>query len=87
MLNLHCPLVETEDSAEREHFLTEKLRVPVEWLHEAKATRARHEGDRHREAMHLYRAGHWTQCHRLVIQHLASGTNSATTGNCFPYRK
>ncbi|XP_023683557.2 nuclear pore complex protein Nup98-Nup96-like isoform X1 [Paramormyrops kingsleyae] len=72
MLNLHCPLVETDDSAERERFLTEKLLVPVEWLHEAKATRARHEGDKHREAMHLYRAGHWSQCHRLVIQHLAS---------------
>lgn len=72
MLDLHCPLVETEDSAEREHFLTEKLLVPVQWIHEAKATRAHREGDRHREALHLYKAGHWNQCHRLVIQHLAS---------------
>uniref|UniRef100_A0A8C9VDT0 Nuclear pore complex protein Nup98-Nup96 n=1 Tax=Scleropages formosus TaxID=113540 RepID=A0A8C9VDT0_SCLFO len=72
MLNLHCPLVETEDSAERESFLTEKLMVPVQWIHEAKAVRAQQEGDKHREAMHLYRAGHWSKCHRLVIQHLAS---------------
>ncbi|XP_061106548.1 nuclear pore complex protein Nup98-Nup96 isoform X2 [Conger conger] len=72
MLDLHCPLVETEDSAARERFLTVKLLVPVQWIHEAKATRAHREGDRHREALHLYRAGHWNQCHRLVIQHLAA---------------
>ncbi|XP_066555772.1 nuclear pore complex protein Nup98-Nup96 isoform X3 [Amia ocellicauda] len=72
MLNLHCPLLETEDSSEREHFLTDRLRVPLQWIHEAKATRACREGDKHREALHLYRAGHWNQCHRLVIQHLAS---------------
>lgn len=72
MLDLHCPLVETEESVARELFLTEKLLVPVRWIHEAKATRARREGDRHREALHLYKAGHWSQCHRLVIQHLAA---------------
>ncbi|XP_036379424.1 nuclear pore complex protein Nup98-Nup96 [Megalops cyprinoides] len=72
MLDLHCPLVETEDSAEREKFLTEKLQVPVQWIHEAKATRAHREGDKHKEALHLFKAGHWNQCHRLVIQHLAS---------------
>ncbi|KAG9351821.1 hypothetical protein JZ751_023072 [Albula glossodonta] len=72
ILDLHCPLVETEDSAEREQFLTEKLLVPVQWIHQAKATRAHREGDKHREALHLYKAGHWNQCHRLVIQHLAA---------------
>ncbi|XP_058483731.1 nuclear pore complex protein Nup98-Nup96 isoform X1 [Solea solea] len=72
MLTLHCPLQETDESARRERFLTERLLVPEQWIHEAKATRARRDGDRHQEALHLYRAGFWNQCHRLLIQHLAS---------------
>ncbi|XP_076836867.1 nuclear pore complex protein Nup98-Nup96 isoform X2 [Brachyhypopomus gauderio] len=72
ILNQHCPLEETEESAEKESFLTEKLLIPMQWVHEAKATRARRDGDKHREALHLFRAGHWNQCHRLVIQNLAS---------------
>ncbi|XP_068600169.1 nuclear pore complex protein Nup98-Nup96 [Brachionichthys hirsutus] len=72
LLALHCPLQETDESARRERFLTERLLVPQGWIHEAKATRARRHGDRHQEALHLYRAGYWNQCHRLLIQHLAS---------------
>uniref|UniRef100_A0A8C7S213 Nuclear pore complex protein Nup98-Nup96 n=1 Tax=Oncorhynchus mykiss TaxID=8022 RepID=A0A8C7S213_ONCMY len=72
MLQLHCPLLETEESAKKEHFLTERLLVPEQWLHQAKATRARRDTDSHGEALHLYRAGHWNLCHSLVIQHLAS---------------
>ncbi|XP_029375264.1 nuclear pore complex protein Nup98-Nup96 isoform X4 [Echeneis naucrates] len=72
VLTLHCPLQETDESAQRERFLIERLLIPEQWIHEAKATRARREGDRHREALHLYRAGYWSQCHRLLIQYLAS---------------
>ncbi|XP_028451471.1 nuclear pore complex protein Nup98-Nup96 isoform X2 [Perca flavescens] len=72
MLTLHCPLQETDESVRRERFLTEKLLIPEQWIHEAKATRARRESDRHQEALHLYRARYWSQCHRLLIQHLAS---------------
>ncbi|XP_077361067.1 nuclear pore complex protein Nup98-Nup96 [Festucalex cinctus] len=72
VLNLHCPLQETDESASREQFLTERLHVPKRWIHEAKSVRARHRSDKHREALHLYRAGHWNQCHRLLITHLAS---------------
>ncbi|XP_068187416.1 nuclear pore complex protein Nup98-Nup96 [Antennarius striatus] len=72
VLTLHCPLQETEESVQRERFLTERLLVPEGWIHEAKATRARRDGDRHQEALHLFRAGYWNQCHRLLIQHLAS---------------
>ncbi|XP_060792389.1 nuclear pore complex protein Nup98-Nup96 isoform X3 [Neoarius graeffei] len=71
-LNRHCALEETEESAEKEHFLTDKLLIPMQWIHEAKATRARRDGNKHREALHLYRAEHWNHCHRLVIQNLAS---------------
>ncbi|XP_074528013.1 nuclear pore complex protein Nup98-Nup96 isoform X2 [Halichoeres trimaculatus] len=72
MLTLHCPLQETDESVRRERFLTERLMIPEQWLHEAKATRARRDADKHLEALHLYRAGYWSQCHRLLIQHLAS---------------
>uniref|UniRef100_A0A3B4HCG9 Nuclear pore complex protein NUP96 C-terminal domain-containing protein n=1 Tax=Pundamilia nyererei TaxID=303518 RepID=A0A3B4HCG9_9CICH len=72
MLTLHCPLQETEDSVRRERFLTEQLLIPERWIHEAKATRAHRDGDRHQQALHLYRARYWNQCHRLLIQHLAS---------------
>lgn len=73
MLTLHCPLQETDESVRRERFLTERLLIPEQWIHEAKATRARRDGDRHQEALHLYRARYWSQCHRLLITHLASG--------------
>ncbi|TRY98366.1 hypothetical protein DNTS_021791 [Danionella cerebrum] len=72
MLNLHCSLEETEESMEKEQFLTEKLKIPIQWIHQAKAIRACKEGDKHREALHLYKAGHWNHCHKLVIQHIAS---------------
>ncbi|KAM3600735.1 uncharacterized protein V6R79_001514 [Siganus canaliculatus] len=72
MLTLHCSLKETDESVQRERFLTERLLIPEQWIHEAKATRARRDADRHQEALHLYRAGYWNQCHRLLIQHLAS---------------
>ncbi|KAK2827957.1 hypothetical protein Q5P01_018991 [Channa striata] len=72
LLTLHCPLQETEESLRRERFLTERLLIPEQWIHKAKATRARRDGDRQQEALHLYRAGYWNQCHRLLIRHLAS---------------
>lgn len=78
MLTLHCPLQDTDESVRRECFLTERLLIPEQWIHEAKATRARRDTDRHQEALHLYRAGYWNQCHRLLIQHLASGQHTQT---------
>lgn len=73
LLNRHCTLSETPDSWAKEAFLTERLCVPPEWIHEAKAMRARVEGDKHKEALYLFKSGHWNQCHKLVIRHLASG--------------
>ncbi|XP_076158509.1 nuclear pore complex protein Nup98-Nup96 isoform X1 [Alosa pseudoharengus] len=72
MLCSYCSLLETEDSAEKESFLTKGLKIPVHWIHEAKAIRARHDSDKHQEALHLYHARSWSQCHRLVIHHLAA---------------
>ncbi|CAN9501252.1 unnamed protein product [Ophioblennius macclurei] len=72
VLTLHVSLRESEESLRRERFLVERLLVPQRWIHEAKATRARRDADRHQQVLHLYKAGHWNQCHRLIIRHLAS---------------
>ncbi|KAK1336071.1 hypothetical protein QTO34_003871 [Cnephaeus nilssonii] len=72
LLTRHCQLLETPESWAKETFLTQKLCVPAEWIHEAKAVRAHMESDRHLEALYLFKAGHWNHCHRLVIRHLAS---------------
>ncbi|XP_028322380.1 nuclear pore complex protein Nup98-Nup96 isoform X2 [Gouania willdenowi] len=61
-----------EEAEQREHFLVERLLVPDWWIHEAKALRAQSVSDPHQQVQHLYRAGLWNQCHRLLIQHLAS---------------
>ncbi|KAM6157513.1 nuclear pore complex protein Nup98-Nup96 isoform 4-T4 [Rhynchocyon petersi] len=72
LLTRHCQLSETPESWAKEAFLTEKLCVPAEWIHEAKAVRARMESDKHLEALYLFKAGHWNCCHKLIIRHLAS---------------
>ncbi|KAM5319873.1 nuclear pore complex protein Nup98-Nup96 isoform 4-T4 [Glossophaga mutica] len=72
LLTRHCQLLETPESWAKETFLTQKLCVPAEWIHEAKAVRAHMESNRHLEALYLFKAGHWNHCHKLVIRHLAS---------------
>ncbi|XP_008584723.1 PREDICTED: nuclear pore complex protein Nup98-Nup96 isoform X4 [Galeopterus variegatus] len=72
LLTRHCQLLETPESWAKETFLTQKLCVPAEWIHEAKAVRARMESNKHLEALYLFKAGHWNRCHKLVIRHLAS---------------
>ncbi|XP_025029555.1 nuclear pore complex protein Nup98-Nup96 isoform X1 [Python bivittatus] len=72
LLNRHCKLLEMPESWDKEAFLTEKLGVPPEWIYEAKALWARREGDKPREALYLFKAGRWNQCHQLVVRHLAS---------------
>ncbi|XP_040820298.1 nuclear pore complex protein Nup98-Nup96 isoform X4 [Ochotona curzoniae] len=72
LLTRHCQLVETPESWAKESFLTQKLCVPAEWIHEAKAVRAHMESDKHLEALYLFKAGHWNRCHKIVVRHLAS---------------
>ncbi|XP_052555226.1 nuclear pore complex protein Nup98-Nup96 isoform X3 [Tympanuchus pallidicinctus] len=72
LLGRHCALCDSPESWAKETFLTQRLCVPAEWIHEAKAVRARMEGDKHKEALFLFKAGHWNQCHKLVVRHLAS---------------
>ncbi|XP_068024646.1 nuclear pore complex protein Nup98-Nup96 [Melanerpes formicivorus] len=72
LLSRHCQLQESSEAWAQETFLTQRLCVPPAWIHEAKAVRARMEGDKHKEAFFLFKAGHWNQCHKLVVRYLAS---------------
>ncbi|XP_027557642.1 nuclear pore complex protein Nup98-Nup96 isoform X3 [Neopelma chrysocephalum] len=72
LLGRHCALADIPESWAKETFLTQRLCLPPHWIHEAKAVRARMEGDKHKEALFLFKAGHWNQCHKLVVRHLAS---------------
>ncbi|XP_053312712.1 nuclear pore complex protein Nup98-Nup96 isoform X2 [Spea bombifrons] len=72
LITRHCGLRQTAESLAKEAFLVTKLAVPAAWIHEAKAVRAKRQGDRHREALYLLEAGHWNHCHQLVTRYLAS---------------
>ncbi|XP_059161222.1 nuclear pore complex protein Nup98-Nup96-like isoform X2 [Physella acuta] len=56
----------------QETFLVEKLNIPVKWLHQAKAIRARQEGNHEAEAQHWLLAGHYNLGHSVVIRHIAA---------------
>ncbi|XP_051881963.1 nuclear pore complex protein Nup98-Nup96 isoform X2 [Pristis pectinata] len=71
-LNRHCTLEETDQLKEKEQFLQHRLGIPSQWIHNAKSLRAHRDGDIHKEALHLIEAGHWNDCHQLVVRHLAS---------------
>ena len=62
----------TDSTLTRETFLLEKLKLPRERLHSAKAVRAGAEGRKHEEAWHLLRARQWNECHKVVVKHVAA---------------
>ncbi|KAM4796247.1 LOW QUALITY PROTEIN: nuclear pore complex protein Nup98-Nup96-like [Rhinophrynus dorsalis] len=72
LLNRHCALLESPESLAKETFLIQSLRIPPQWIHEAKAIRSKRDGDEHKEALYLFKAGHWNHCHKLVTRYLAS---------------
>ncbi|TPX47451.1 hypothetical protein SeMB42_g02447 [Synchytrium endobioticum] len=59
------------EGAETWSFLVDKLKVPSTWIHEAKALRARYEGEKLREAIYLIDANHYSTAHRLIIVDIA----------------
>ncbi|KAG8453154.1 hypothetical protein GDO86_004828 [Hymenochirus boettgeri] len=72
LLNRHCIVQESPESLAKENFLIQHLHIPSEWIHNAKAIRSKRDGDKHREALYLLKAGQWYQCHKLVTRHLAA---------------
>ncbi|XP_062580939.1 nuclear pore complex protein Nup98-Nup96-like isoform X2 [Saccostrea cucullata] len=61
-----------EEFDEKEIFLREKLDVPVEWIHFAKAQKARYNRNSHAEAVHLLKSRRWNECHKVILRHLSS---------------
>lgn len=72
ILNRHITLSTDEEYVEREELLREKLMVPPQWIHHAKALRARYEDRPRDEAWHLMKAGLWNRSHEIVLKYLAA---------------
>ncbi|XP_048773367.2 nuclear pore complex protein Nup98-Nup96-like isoform X2 [Ostrea edulis] len=61
-----------EEFNEQENFIQEKLDVPVEWIHYAKALKARYTKNPHAEAVHLLKSRRWNECHKVILKYLSS---------------
>jgi nuclear pore complex protein Nup98-Nup96 len=70
MLERHVSLNNSTE-LEKEIFLINSLHVPIEWIHEAKALRAKAENNYIAEAWHLLQAKQWNRAHSLIISHIA----------------
>ncbi|KAJ3178593.1 Nuclear pore complex protein Nup98-Nup96 [Geranomyces variabilis] len=68
------PLVTNEPGAgvsELWGFLVEELKVPELWIHEARALKAKYEGDVVQEAVSLIDAKQWVAAHRVIVDQIA----------------
>lgn len=72
LLLRHLSLSQSEENREREAFLYKKLKIPEEWIFEAKAIKAHFLGQPAEEAWFLLKAGLWSKSHTIIITHLAS---------------
>ena len=67
LLAFHAADIHTEPANEHFQTLTQNLRVPVDWIYEAKALFARSvEGDHVKEVGYLLKAGNWDEAHRIL---------------------
>ncbi|XP_022797911.1 nuclear pore complex protein Nup98-Nup96-like [Stylophora pistillata] len=72
LLGRYCCVSLDHAYIEKERFLLNELKIPAEWIHEAKALRARYEGKTREEAFHLVKARHWSLGHRVILRSLVS---------------
>ncbi|TPX35117.1 hypothetical protein SmJEL517_g02431 [Synchytrium microbalum] len=61
----------SDEDEETWKFVVERLKVPAKWVHEAKALRARYQGEKLREAIYLIDAQHYSLAHKLIIVDIA----------------
>ncbi|KNC99050.1 uncharacterized protein SPPG_06001 [Spizellomyces punctatus DAOM BR117] len=66
-VDMICDTEESEDWK----FLVETLKVPKEWIHEARAMRAKYEGNVVQEAISLIDAKEYIVAHRLIVSKIA----------------
>ncbi|CAH3199095.1 unnamed protein product, partial [Porites evermanni] len=72
LLCRHCCLSADHQNVEKERFMLDDLKIPAEWIHEAKALRSCYEGRTREEAFHLVKARHWSLGHNVVLRSLVS---------------
>ncbi|GAB1604620.1 nuclear pore complex protein Nup98-Nup96-like isoform X2 [Argonauta hians] len=68
----HVSLSEDASYLEREDFIVDRLCVPEQWLHYAKAIKAQYENDYKQVAWHMINAGHYNDAHKVIMKHIAS---------------
>jgi len=75
VLNRYCRVSEDEEDVLKltteESTLVDRFHVPVQWIHESKALHAKFLGRHFDESVHMMRAGHWNEAHKIVVDHLA----------------
>ncbi|XP_073981089.1 nuclear pore complex protein Nup98-Nup96-like isoform X3 [Rhodnius prolixus] len=64
--------VTVEEECPKELFLIQRLSIPESWIYEAKATKAKYLKRYEDAAKYLIKASKWDECHKLVIEHIAS---------------
>ncbi|CAG9120285.1 unnamed protein product [Plutella xylostella] len=74
VLSRNAPSSLTEAANQKVTSLLQRLRVPVEWLREAQAARAKYEHKPKLEAEHLLAAGHYNESHRVLLDELLPST-------------
>ena len=66
-LYLNKNVSSAKEMTEKEKFVHEKLKVPAEWIYEAKALRAKYERLSENEIDLLIKARKWNQAHLILI--------------------
>ncbi|KAG7306759.1 hypothetical protein JYU34_008192 [Plutella xylostella] len=74
VLSRNAPSSLPEAANQQVTSLLQRLRVPVEWLREAQAARAKYEHKPKLEAEHLLAAGHYNESHRVLLDELLPST-------------
>lgn len=72
LLSRHVQLSSKEEYQKQEEFVLQRLHVPPQWIHHAKAVRAGYIQKHSEEAHHLLMAGRWNEAHRVIVTHLAA---------------
>lgn len=76
ILNRNCQSNDDEevefDLSKEEEMIVDQFKVPVQWLHEAKALHCKYTKRYYEETVHLIRAAQWDKAHVVLLNHLAA---------------
>lgn len=63
--------IDMSENSEEEHFLVDKLKIPVKWIFQAKAVYALTHSKYKEAAIFLIKAEEWNESHSVIMQHIA----------------